>query len=76
MNIIRIDTQVIELYKIIKYEGFASSGSEAKEMVAQGLVLVNGQLETRKRRKLKHADVITVDGVEMLVQCVPSSSED
>jgi ribosome-associated protein len=42
----------IELYKILKIEGMASSGGEAKGIVATGQVLVNGVTETQKRKKL------------------------
>jgi ribosome-associated protein len=42
----------IELYKILKIEGMASSGGEAKGIVATGQVLVNGVAETQKRKKI------------------------
>jgi ribosome-associated protein len=47
-----------ELYKIIKFEGLAASGAEAKQLIADGLVLVNGQIETRKRKKIVSGDQI------------------
>lgn len=47
-----------ELYKILKFEGLASSGAEAKNVIADGLVLVNGEIETRKRKKIVSGDVI------------------
>lgn len=51
----------IELYKILKFEGLASSGAVAKMMIADGLVKVNGQLETRKRKKITAGDTIKVN---------------
>lgn len=48
----------IALFKVLKFEGLASSGAEAKQLVADGLVTVNGELETRKARKLVAGDLI------------------
>ena len=47
-----------ELYKILKFEGLVSSGAEAKKVIADGLVLVNGEVETRKRKKITTGDEI------------------
>ena len=58
MNIIEINKEPVELYKILKFEGLVSSGAEAKAVVADGLVKVNGAVETRKRRKIVSGDVI------------------
>ena len=51
-----------ELYKILKFEGLASSGAEAKIIIANGLVKVNGEIETRKRKKIVADDIIEFDG--------------
>lgn len=51
-----------ELYKIIKFEGLASSGAEAKLVIADGLVTVNDQIETQKRKKIVAGDTIEFDG--------------
>jgi RimJ/RimL family protein N-acetyltransferase/ribosome-associated protein YbcJ (S4-like RNA binding protein) len=47
-----------ELYKILKFENLVNSGGEAKHMIAQGDVRVNGQIETRKRKKIVAGDRI------------------
>jgi len=49
----------VELYRILKFEGWVSSGGEAKQVIAAGDVLVNGKIETRKRRKIHAGDVIS-----------------
>jgi len=61
----------IELYKLLKVEGFASTGGEAKAMIAAGEVMVNNQIELRKRNKLHVGDevkfennMVTIIGVE------------
>lgn len=48
----------VELYKILKFEGLLPSGGEAKAAVAEGQVTVNGVVETQKRKKINHGDVI------------------
>ena len=50
--------EFIELYKVLKIEGMVSSGGEAKAVIAEGQVLVNGAVETQKRKKIIVGDVI------------------
>ncbi len=58
MKEVEISREPIELYKILKFEGIASSGAEAKLMISNGKVVVNGNVETRKRNKIKSGDII------------------
>ena len=58
MREVEITREPIELYKILKFEGMTSSGGEAKLVIEQGLVSVNGSVETRKRKKIVSGDVI------------------
>lgn len=62
-----ITTDYIELDKLLKRENLAASGGEARYLISQGLVQVNGVLETRKRRKLYADDVASFNGVEVRV---------
>ncbi len=55
------DSPYIELIKLLKAENIASSGAEAKMIVEDNLVKVNGEVETRKRAKLKENDIVTVE---------------
>jgi len=48
-----------ELYKILKFEGLVASGAEAKQAIADGRVKVNGQTETRKRKKIVSGDIVS-----------------
>lgn len=48
----------VELYKILKFEGLVSSGAEAKAVIAEGQVKVNGAVETQKRKKIVPGDTI------------------
>lgn len=62
MNEIEITREPVELYKILKFESLVSSGGEAKMVIDQGMVLVNGEVETRKRKKIVSGDVIEFNG--------------
>ncbi|MEE4364510.1 MAG: RNA-binding S4 domain-containing protein [Desulfotignum sp.] len=55
---VEIAVEPVELYKILKFENLAASGGEAKFRIQAGHVMVNGQAEHRKRRKIRHGDVI------------------
>ena len=48
-----LQTEFIELYKLLKVTGVAGSGGEAKQAIAEGLVQVDGKTETRKACKIR-----------------------
>jgi ribosome-associated protein len=58
MKNIEITKEPVELYKILKFEGVVSSGGEAKAEIDNGHVMVNGEVETRKRKKIMSGDII------------------
>jgi len=58
MRVVEISKQPVELFKILKFEGMVSSGGEAKLVIADGRVQVNGEVETRKRKKIMSGDTI------------------
>jgi len=58
MRIVEITKEPVELYKILKFEGFAPSGAEAKAIIDEGMVLVNNEPEIRRRRKIVSGDII------------------
>jgi ribosome-associated protein len=59
---IEIYREPVELYKLLKFHGLASSGGEAKMIIGDGLVAVNGEIETRKRKKIVSGDVVVFAG--------------
>ena len=61
MRVVEITREPVELYKILKFEGMVASGGEAKLVIADGLVLLNGNIETRKRKKIVSGDTIEFD---------------
>lgn len=58
----------IELAAFIKFGGLADSGGEAKQLVAEGSVEVNGATETRKSKQLTMGDRVTVAGQTIVVR--------
>lgn len=76
MRTVIIDREPVELYKILKFEGLAASGAEAKALIADGLVLVNAEIETRKRRKMHSGDVILLEDNEFILALQDSASDD
>ncbi len=55
-----IDTEFIQLDKLLKACRIAHSGGEAHGMVEQGFVTVNGVTENRKRAKIKPGDTVRI----------------
>lgn len=68
MNEVIINKEPVELYKILKFQGWLASGGEAKNAIADGLVRVNGAVETQKRKKIVGGDVIEFDSVKYTVK--------
>lgn len=62
MRTVAINRQPVELFKILKFEGLVATGGEAKLVIAAGQVSVNGEVETRKRRKIVDGDVVAFAG--------------
>ncbi len=58
MKEIEISEEPIELYKILKFENWVASGGEAKQVISEGHVMVNGKVEIRKRKKIFSGDVV------------------
>ncbi len=58
MKDVEIPEEPVELYKILKFNSMVSSGGEAKYVIAEGQVLVNGTVETKKRKKIVSGDIV------------------
>ena len=67
MKEVIITREPVELYKILKFEGLVSSGGEAKSVIGDGQVSVNGEEETRKRRKIVSGDIIEFQGEQLAI---------
>ena len=60
--------EFIKLDQFLKLAQAVQTGGEAKYVIQTGLVRVNGQVETRRGRKLYDGDVVEFEGDEMVVQ--------
>ena len=72
MRDVEILSEPVELYKVLKFEGLVGSGGEAKLVIADGLVRLNGAVETRKRKKLVSGDVIEFGDEKLRLQLNPA----
>ena len=68
MKPLKITTPYITLQQLLKIENIISSGGEAKFYLAENPVLVNGELENRRGRKLYPKDVIKVDNQDFIIE--------
>ncbi len=56
-----IRDEMIRLGQLLKLANLAEDGTEAKELIENGLVKVNGEIETRRGRQLHEGDTVTVN---------------
>jgi ribosome-associated protein len=64
---VEITKTPVALFKILKFEGLVSSGGQAKSLIEKGQVRVNGQVETRKRKKITAGDIIEFNQQELRI---------
>ncbi len=67
MEKVQISTEFITLGQFLKYKGIISFGGDAKEYLKTNKILINGELEERRGRKLYPKDIIKVDGKEFII---------
>lgn len=67
MKQILIHTEYIQLAQALKLADLCGTGGEAKMLIQDGLVTVNGEVETRRGRKLRQGDVFSFEDVEVKV---------
>ena len=67
----QLKDEYIELCKLLKAVNLVMSGGEGKEVVAQGRVTVDGQLETRKRCKIRPGQTIVFDENTIHIEAAP-----
>ncbi|GAA0287063.1 RNA-binding S4 domain-containing protein [Psychrosphaera haliotis] len=67
MNTVYINAAPIELNKLLKFESLVSSGGEAKMVIENGLVKVNGSIEKQKRKKLNVGDIVQFMEQEFII---------
>lgn len=65
---VKITTEFIKLDQLLKFAGAAAIGSEAKELVLDGKVTVNGEICTMRGKKIRSGDTVTVNGQDITVE--------
>lgn len=67
MTAVEIRDDFIKLGQLLKLASLVSSGVEAKVVIQDGLVKVNGEVETRRGKKIYPQDVVEYNGQEVTV---------
>lgn len=65
MEVIKIETEFIKLDSLLKFAALVGTGGEAKYVIAEGLVEVNGAPCTMRGRKIRPGDRVSFDGNEL-----------
>lgn len=68
MEIIHLREEYIKLGQALKAAGFVDSGVEAKIVIQEGLVKVNGTVETQRGKKLTDGDVVEYKGNNIKIE--------
>ena len=68
MQSVHLRDEFIKLGQGLKAAGLVESGVEAKEVIQDGLVKVNGETDTRRGRKLYAGDIVTYNGEEIKIE--------
>ena len=68
MEKIKINTEFIKLEALLKFASLCMSGGEAKNVIADGLVAVNGEVCLMRGKKLRAGDTVRFDGKELTVE--------
>lgn len=64
-----VSYQPIELCKLLKIANMVGGGGEAKIVISEGYVYVNGEVEFQKRKKIYHQDIVEFNGEVIEVIC-------
>lgn len=67
MEIIKLKDEYIKLGQALKAASLVEDGVEAKLAIQDGLVKVNGEVDTRRGRKLYPGDLVTFEGQEIKI---------
>jgi ribosome-associated protein len=68
METVRINTEYIKLEQLLKWAGMADSGANAKAMILEGMVKLNGSAEIQRGKKIRPGDKIEIGGKIIIVE--------
>lgn len=60
-QVIFIDTEFIKLQDLLKFTGLVETGGQAKILIQDGYVTVNGEICTMRGKKIRNGDIVTLD---------------
>lgn len=75
MEIFEMTGNFIPLNKLLKASGLCDTGGQAKLVTEEGLVKVDGKVETRKRCKILCGQIVEYDGQQVKVRLAPGSED-
>lgn len=67
MENIKISTEFIKLEQLLKWAGITDSGAEAKTLIVEGNVRLNGNVEKQRGKKVKAGDIVELRGIVLKV---------
>ena len=70
MNEVSINTEIIKLDAFLKWAAIVGSGAEAKFLIQDGLVSVNGEICTQRGKKLIKGDVVNFDNIDYKIDVI------
>jgi len=75
--VVELNRQPVELCKLLKIANLVSGGGEAKIVISEGYVLLNGEVEYQKRKKVYHEDVVEFNGelIQLMINEALSETE-
>ncbi len=68
MESILIHTEFIKLDALLKFAGWVETGGEAKQLIQDGQVQVNGQVCTMRGKKLRPGDTVGLEGQTLTIR--------
>lgn len=68
MEIIKLRDEYIKLGQALKAAGMVENGAQSKVVIQDGLVMVNGSIETQRGKKLKDGDIVSFQGQEVKIE--------
>lgn len=68
MEKITVHTEYIKLDQLLKFSGIASTGSEAKALILDGKVKVNGEVCLMRGKKIRHGDTVEAEGRQLIAE--------
>ncbi len=68
MQKVKIETEYIKLEQMLKFSGIVGSGSDAKLLITNGEVRVNGNTELQRGKKLRAGDIVEFEGQSYIIE--------